>query len=181
MPNPLREAIGRPYVREIDADELAGGGLHRLAGRLQAGDRPGDGELRPGQGPQLIKPLIAAPPDFLMVNEKNEKPYDMPNICAAVSGRRCSTRCTSRAATGGSSSVGTSPSRRPPRTSMRWSLGSSAAARGWAGAWLLARDVAHDFGALWRRWVNQLVRDHPCHRVMGTESRSSKRYAASLS
>ena len=32
----------------------------------------------------LIKPLIASPPDFLRVNEKNEKPYDVPNICAAT-------------------------------------------------------------------------------------------------
>ncbi len=81
--NPLRRAIGRSYVREIDASELISGftGFKAKCKLLIVQEMENFERRRTAN---LLKNLLASPPEYLRVNEKHEKPYDTPNIMACV-------------------------------------------------------------------------------------------------
>jgi len=81
--NPLRHAIGLAYVREINAGELASSFNGWLDGtKLVVVQEMENFERR--RTANLMKPLIASPPEYLRVNEKGIIAYEIRNITATI-------------------------------------------------------------------------------------------------
>lgn len=80
---PLRRALGRDNSADIAADALMdGSNVWVLNRRLIVGQEVLIGHKRDAM--QRLKPLLAAPPDMIEVNQKFLPKFKVPNICAVI-------------------------------------------------------------------------------------------------
>jgi hypothetical protein len=78
---PVREALGRANVRVISAETLDSQ-FTGWAANCRVVEVQEVHSFHRRETLQKLKPYVAAPPEYVRVNEKFQRPYDVPNIAA---------------------------------------------------------------------------------------------------